>query len=89
MGGCARTRKRERRRYASETGVDSSQKREEGWEGAAADMQKLSGGLGDGDGDGDGDDIHDQARTPMIIFPSILQSIHVTSRHQELFSITI
>ena len=56
----------ERRRYASETGVDSSQKREEGWEGAAADMQKLSGGLGDGDGDGD--DIHDQARTPMIIF---------------------
>ena len=85
MGGCARTRKRERRRYASETGVDSSQKREEGWEGAAADMQKLSGGLGDGDGD----DIHDQARTPMIIFPSILQSIHVTSRHQELFSITI
>ena len=87
MGGCARTRKRERRRYASETGVDSSQKREEGWEGAAADMQKLSGGLGDGDGDGD--DIHDQARTPMIIFPSILQSIHVTSRHQELFSITI
>ena len=61
-------------------------------------MQKLSGGLGDGDGDGDGlgdgdgdgDDIHDLVRTPhMIIFPSILQSIHVTSRHQELFSITI
>ena len=73
----------ERRRYASETGVDSSQKREEGWEGAAADMQKLSGGLGD-----DGDDIHDLAQTPMIIFSLFNSSVH-SCYFSELFSITI